>query len=60
MTEEEEKKLFALIQEVLTHAVVIMGDFKYPGINWEGFEADNKDVTFLESVQNCCLYQHVD
>ena len=51
VTEEEEKDLFSLIQEVSIHQVIIMGDFNYPSISWESFEADNKDVKFLDLVQ---------
>ena len=33
-----------------------MGDFKYPSISCESFQADNKDVKFLDLVQDCFLY----
>ena len=31
--------------------MLITCDFNYPCISWEGFEADNKHVKFLDLVQ---------
>ena len=41
-----------------------MGDFNYPGINWEkwitiGDRTDSKEYKFLESIQDSFLYQHI-
>ena len=39
---------------------MIMGFFNCPSINWEDFEADNKDVKFLDLVQDCFFYIRID
>ena len=59
VTEEEEKDLFTLIQDVSIHQVIIMGDFYYARLSWEGFEADNNDVKLLDLVQDR-FCQHAD
>lgn len=35
VTEDDQKNLFSIIQEVLTHPVILMQDFNYPSINWD-------------------------
>ena len=40
--------------------VLIMGDFNYPGINWEQVKADDlSSQHFLKLAMNCFLDQHV-
>ena len=36
-----------------------MGDFNYPGINWETLEADSMSQGFLDLTRDCFLIQHV-
>ena len=36
-----------------------MGDFNFPGINWESLDSDSHGENFLNIVQDCFLIQHV-
>jgi hypothetical protein len=36
-----------------------MGDFNYPGINWETFESNNHGQAFRDLVMENFLIQHV-
>ena len=36
-----------------------MGDFNYPGIDWESLEADSNGAIFLDLLQNNFWCQHV-
>ena len=57
--EGENEEVFRLIRKISNKAVVIMGDFNYPGINWEGMESDNNGERFFQLVSDCFLFQHV-
>ena len=65
--EEGNSRLRELISEATskghTH-LLLMGDFNYPGIDWDkwitsGDRTDSKEYKFLECVQDNFLYQHV-
>ena len=36
-----------------------MGDFNFPGINWDNLDSDSHGEAFLKLSQDCFLYQHV-
>jgi hypothetical protein len=38
---------------------LIMGDFNYPGVNWDTMSSDSKGSEFLDLVQDLYLVQHV-
>jgi hypothetical protein len=40
-------------------SVMIMGDFNYPGINWESLDCDSSSLAFRDLVLDNYLYQHV-
>ena len=41
------------------HQALIMGDFNYPGINWETLESDSMSQGFFYLTQDYFLIQHV-
>jgi len=55
----ENLELYSVIKVVCRNYVVIMGDFNYPGINWQTLDCDASSVNFLEIVQDTFLVQHV-
>ena len=59
ITEEECRSMFEVIERASQMQVIIMGDFNYPGINWDKMESDSSGERFLETCQDCIVYQHV-
>ena len=65
--EDFDSKLRELISEASGQGhshILLMGDFNYPGINWEkwitiGDRTDTKEYRFLECIQDNFLYQHI-
>ena len=55
----EVNELFSVIKYVSSKQVMIMGDFNYPGIDWECLDSDSEGESFLSVVQDCFLFQHV-
>ena len=55
----EISSLFAVIREASLHNAVIMGDFNFPGINWDNFDCDTNGFEFVQLVQDSFLHQHV-
>ena len=51
--------MFRAISIASTYQALTMGDFNYPGINWETLEADSRSQSFLDLTQDCFLIQHV-
>ena len=48
----------------LTH-ILIMGDFNYPDIDWvnynsRGDKTDSPEYKFVDTVQDCFLFQHIN
>lgn len=41
------------------HPAIIVGDFNYSDIDWEVLGSDSHSRSFLETVQDCFLHQHV-
>jgi ribonuclease P/MRP protein subunit RPP40 len=58
--DEEIEQLFQAIRESSISHVILMGDFNYPGIDWKNLDSDSHGRDFLELVQDCFLFQHVD
>jgi hypothetical protein len=52
-------ELFNAIMEASSKHVIIMGDFNYPGINWETMDSDSNCSNFADLVQDCFMVQHV-
>ena len=48
-----------MISVVSNHDTIIMGDFNYPDISWEGGVAGPRGRDFYELLQDSFLYQHV-
>jgi len=59
-TEEYVKSLFEQITNFSNYRTIIMGDFNYRDINWEERESGPNGKEFLELVEDCFLFQHVD
>ena len=60
--DSEIQQLFDCIRSVtdLNSPLVIMGDFNYPGIDWEQLKADNvRGTKFVKLIMDCFLEQHV-
>ena len=51
--------MFSVIKYVSGKQVLVMGDFNYPGIDWDCLESDSEGESFLNLVQDCFLFQHV-
>lgn len=52
--------LIEILEAVSSENVLVMGDFNFPGINWEIQSASGTHCSkFLECIQDCFLYQHV-
>ena len=45
--------MFRAISIASKHQVLIMGDFSYPGINWETPEDDSMSQGFFDLTQDC-------
>ena len=62
-TKETTTKVCEIIQEAYSKnkdRLIICGDFNYPDIDWENEFVTNESIKpFIESVQNCHLFQHV-
>ena len=56
----EVNSLFDVVKEASMHNAVIMGDFNYPGINWDSYDSDAHGLDFLHFIQDCFLHQHVN
>jgi ribonuclease P/MRP protein subunit RPP40 len=56
---KEIEELFKVLQMAAKGEVLIMGDFNYPGINWETFESNNHGQAFRDLVMENFLIQHV-
>lgn len=56
---EEIDELFKVLQKASKGEVMIMGDFNYPGINWETYESNSHGHAFLDLVMDNFLHQHV-
>lgn len=57
---EEIENMFLTIKEASKHQAVIVGDFNYPGINWQSFEYGNSnEEVFVNLTHDCFLTQHV-
>ena len=59
-TEEDVKSLFEQITHFSNYTTIIMGDFNYRDINWIEMESGPNGKEFLELVEDCFLFQHVD
>ena len=42
------------------HPCIILGDFNYSDIDWKLLDSESHSKSFLETVQDCFLHQHVD
>jgi hypothetical protein len=49
---EEIDQLFACIKLAATKQVILMGDFNYPGINWDLLDSDRHGESFLGVIQD--------
>jgi hypothetical protein len=56
---KEIEELFKVLQMAAKGEVLIMGDFNYPGINWETFESNNHGQVFRDLVMENFLIQHM-
>ena len=57
---DEVEKMIEQIKGASKFQAVILGDFNYPGINWETGEAKSlADKQFFEMINDCFLIQHV-
>ena len=57
---EEITKMSEQISKASSYQSVIMGDFNYPGINWEtGETLTAAEGQFFEHINDCFLIQHV-
>ena len=58
---EEDERLFDIIKTISSETVLIMGDFNFPSIKWDLQSAsDSNSAKFLDCVDDCFLWQHVD
>jgi len=57
---EEVENLFMVVKEASKHQAVIVGDFNFPGINWNTLEYNTVfEEIFIKIVQDSFLTQHV-
>ena len=52
-------QLTKVIETAANNCALIFGDFNYPSIDWEKFDADNSSRYFLDLVTDSFLTQHV-
>lgn len=57
--QQEFESLLKLFCEIKDTRVLIMGDFNFPGINWEMLSSDAHGERFLAVVQDLLWHQHV-
>jgi ribonucleases P/MRP protein subunit RPP40 len=57
--DEELGQLYLAVKHVSQYHVLLMGDFNFPGIDWEHLDSDAQGSDFLTLVQDCFLFQHV-
>jgi hypothetical protein len=56
---EEVANMLAMLRSVGDRQLVILGDFNYPGINWDTLDSDSLGRPFLDLVQDCFWHQLV-
>jgi hypothetical protein len=56
---KEIEELVKVLQMAAKGEVLIMGDFNYPGINWETYESNNHGQAFQDLVVENFLIQYV-
>lgn len=61
---ELRKLLLETSNKGFTH-ILIMGDFNYPDIDWENYNSrrdktDSPEYKFVDTVQDCFLFQHIN
>ena len=59
-SDEDVKSLFEQIKKFSNYQTIIMGDFNYGDINWKEMESGPNGKEFLELVEDCFLFQHVE
>jgi hypothetical protein len=55
----EVEELFKVIEKAADDKVLIMGDFNFPGINWDTLESGTNAIEFKDQVMDNYLIQHV-
>lgn len=55
----EVSDLFSCIRTISNKHSLIMGDFNYPGIDWDLGYSDGHGACFFNLIQDCFLYQSV-
>jgi hypothetical protein len=55
----EVEELFKVIEKAAEDKVLIMGDFNFPGINWDTLESGTNAIEFRDLVMDNYLIQHV-
>jgi endonuclease/exonuclease/phosphatase family metal-dependent hydrolase len=63
-TEEMNQQLTLVIKDIVNRKsshLLMMGDFNYPGIDWdlEITEGSQDEENFLQQIKDCFLWQHV-
>ncbi|WP_411016744.1 hypothetical protein, partial [Salmonella sp. s51944] len=58
-TPANDLQLFNVIKVATKKEVIVMCDFNYPDISWEGGVYGSKGGEFYELLQDCFLHQHV-
>ena len=59
-TETNNEKLLKCIQELSNRNLVIMGDFKYPNIDWNNLHTIRYGLDFMNLIMDIFLCQHVN
>lgn len=57
--DNELKALFDVISQASKGQVLVMGDFNYPGINWDLLDSDSEGLEFRDLLLDNYLFQHV-
>ena len=55
----ELNRLYSTIRQASKDETMVMGDFNFPTINWQTYEAEGKGVEFRNLIIESCLNQHV-
>ena len=55
---EVDEVMFKQFHAISKNKAVILGDFNYPGINWDSLHADNHGSAFVETCLDNFLHQH--